>query len=395
MQKAPFRAKFGTTFILHTTMSEKPADSAGDVTDLTGSLNVASHEKVEALMAECIAKGSLKSGAHLEGNRYKFATVTDEKQFAEEMARGKLTKLRWTACDYLVDKSTANEYRRAFKTGQLVMLGEKGNLPVHIVFFLRGTGTNIPTKVIVYNATHPKAFTALSKCAKSEDSYVVMLLDTFIKQAHHTNGKDLGDEELRKCQDECVAHVQAALTLDKRKEVGEQEQEQKPAEDKKKLRTCRAASHEDTEHESSLAEDMHVLGEAATKVGSATAQLAKSEKALKDHEARLLEEMSDLCEELRSTQQALNKSTTAVTEQLSALATAISALQRAGVIGSIAPHPFALAPTPVVAPPPTHAVTVQPAALAHSALSELGAAGSSMITLPASVLQALLGTRNA
>ena len=167
-------------------------------------------EAIKKEMEDLITKETLKSGVHMVGPRYQFAAVTDLKQFEDETARGKLKNRGWMACDFVVDKNPGNEYERTFKTGQPIVLTEKDNLLVYPIVFLRGQGANVPVKVILYSPTHPKSFTSLAKNVKPDEKFAVVLLDTFAKQAHHTDGNELADEELKKLQDECVPYVPPA-----------------------------------------------------------------------------------------------------------------------------------------------------------------------------------------
>ena len=367
-------------------MSEKPAEPVSTATSLTGSANLSKHEATKKEMEELITKETLKTGVHMVGPRYQFATVTDLKQFEDETARGKLKKQNWMACDFVVDKNPGNEYERAFKTGQPIVLTEKDNLLVYPIFFLRGQGANVPVKVILHSPTHPKAFTSLAKNVKPDDKFTVVLLDTFAKQAHHTDGNELADEELKKLQDECVPYVTPAPAGEKRKETGESEKA--PAE-KKARRSSRGASQQDIDHDLHLEEDVEKLGDSASKLSAATQQLSKSEKSLERHEAQLQDQIANLSDDIRTLQQTIKNSTTELIAEVAALRTAFFAF-RSYSMGSAA---AALASPPILAAPLAQAPATQANLPTRLTGSDAGGASPATVNIPIAMLSALFGAR--
>jgi hypothetical protein len=369
-------------------MSEKPAETTCAVIALTGSANLAKHEATKKQMEELLTNETLKTGVHMVGLRYQFATVTDVKQFEDEKARGKLKKQNWLACDFLVDKNTGSEYERAFKTGQPIVLTEKDNLLVYPIFFLRGQGANVPVKVILHSPTHPKAFISLAKNVKPDDKYAVMLLDSFAKQAHHTNGNDLTDTELKRHQDECVAYVTPAPTGAKRKEPGESEIT--PVE-KKSRRSSRGASQQDIDLDLHLEEDVEKLSESASKLSAATQQLNKSEKSLEKHEAQLQDRISNLSDDICALQQTIKNSTTELVSELSALRGAFIAL-RSYSMGS---SPLTSTATPMMPALPAQLLAAQANAPSRFVASDAGGAPQASVNIPIALLNTLLGSHPA
>lgn len=369
-------------------MSDKPTEPVCNPTSLTGSANLSKHEATKKQMEDLITNETLKSGVHMVGPRYQFATVADSKQFEDETARGKLKEQSWTACDFVVDKSTGNEYQRAFKTGQPIVLTEKDNLLVYPIFFLRGQGANVPVKVILYSPTRPKAFTSLAKGVKPDDKFAVMLLDAFTKQAHHTDGKELADEELKRLQDECTPYVTPAPASEKRKEASEPE---KAPTEKRARRSSRGANHQDVDVELHLEEDVEKLGESASKLSAATQQLSKTEKSLERHEVQLQDHIANLSDDMRALQQTIKNSTTELVTELAALRTVFLAF-RSYSMGSPA---AALAAPPILAAPLAQAPVAQVNAPTRLTASDAGGASPATVSIPIAMLSALFGAHPA
>lgn len=369
-------------------MSEKLAEPVCTATSLTGSANLSKHEATKKEMEDLITKETLKSGVHMVGPRYQFAAVTDLKQFEDETARGKLKNRGWMACDFVVDKNPGNEYERTFKTGQPIVLTEKDNLLVYPIVFLRGQGANVPVKVILYSPTHPKAFTSLAKNVKPDEKFAMVLLDTFAKQAHHTDGNELADEELKKLQDECVPYVPPAPTVEKRKEAGESE---KAPTEKKARRSSRGASQQDVDHDIHLEEDVEKLGDSASKLSAATQQLSKSEKSLGRHEAQLQDQIATLSDDIRTLQQTIKNSTTELGAEVAALRTAFLAFRSYSMGSSAA----ALAAPPILAAPLPQALHAQASAPTRFTGSDAGGASPATVTIPVAMLSTLFGAHSA
>lgn len=388
LAKSAFMCEIPAKCIRLTTMSEKPAETVCTATCLTGSANLSKHEATKREMEDLITKEVLKSGVHMVGPRYQFATVTDSKQFDDETARGKLKDLNWMACDFVVDKNQGNEYERAFKTGQATVLTEKDNLLVYPIFFLRGQGANVPVKVILHSPTHSKAFASLAKNVKPDDKVAVVLLDAFAKQAHHTDGKELTDEDLKQLQDECVPYVMPAPVTEKRKDTSESGKT--PAE-KKARRSSRGASQQDIDLDLHLEEGVEKLGDSASKLNAATQQLSKSEKSLQRHEAQLQDQIAILSDDIRTLQQTIKNSTIELAAEVAALRTAFNAF-RSYSMGLPA---AALGPPSILAAPLSQVPTVQANVATRLAASDAGGAAPATVNIPIAALSALFGARPA
>lgn len=386
--KSAFACEIRSSWHSSPPMSEKPAEPVCTATSLTGSANLSKHEATKREMETHIANEVLKSGVHMVGPRYQFATVTDSKQFDDETARGKLKSLNWMACDFVVDKNPGNEYERAFKTGQAIILTEKDNILVYPMFFLRGQGANVPVKVILHSPAHSKAFASLTKSVKADDKFAVVLLDAFSRQAHHTDGKQLTDEELKKLQDECVPFVTPAPVAEKRKDTSESVK--MPAE-KKARRFSRRASEQDVDLDLHLEEDVEKLGDSASKLNAATQQLSKSEKSLQRHEALLQDQIATLSDDVRNLQQTIKNSTTELVAEVSALRTAFHVFRSYPMASPAA----ALAAPSILAAPLTQLPPAQPTLATRLAASDTGGASPASINVPIALLNALLGPRPA